>query len=333
MKNILLFFTMLFALIACNSSSADKSAKDSYRPESTGTPYEVFVIATAGEWNGIAGDTLRAVLGQNVEMLNMEEPYFGVKYITKASLNNLIAKHRNLILFNIADSIKTTTITADYDVKSAPQVIVSMTSPSADSLAKYISDNRAQVLEFFDNIEQDRFVARMRKYPAKDLNKLVDSMFNIQISIPTGYLLRNVIGDDFAWISYEMPFASQGIVIYSYPYTEGMVFDSEFMTEKRNQYVSQIPGQLENTFMTTSEYVQPVVEVRTINGTEWIETKGFWDLKNDFMGGPFRSYTTVDKTTNKVITIDTYVFSPKESKGKRNFVKQLEAVVRTIKLK
>ncbi|MFI3268392.1 MAG: DUF4837 family protein [Rikenellaceae bacterium] len=330
MKNLLFLFAVLLAFTACTGSSDE--SKSTYRPESTGSPYEVFVIATASEWNGMAGDTLRTVLGKDIEMLNIEEPHFSVKYITKASLNNLIAKHRNLILFKIADSIPTTTITADYDVKSAPQVIVTMSSPSVDSLAAYLSDNRDAVLRYFDNIEQERFVSRMKKYPAQDVNTLVDSMFNIKISIPKGYLLRNAIDNDFAWISYEMPFASQGIVIYSYPYTEGMEITPEIILEMRNSFVGNIPGQLENTYMTTAEFIQPVYEAKIINGVEWIETKGFWDLKNDFMGGPFRSYTAIDKANNQIICIDTYVFSPKESKGKRNYVKQLEAIVRTVEL-
>ena len=59
-----------------------------------------------------------------------------------------------------------------------------------------------------------------------------------------------------------------------------------------------------------------------LEGRLWVELRGFWDVKNDFMGGPFVSYTTVDTTTQRVFTIDCYVYSPKNHK--RNYMRELE---------
>ena len=53
--------------------------------------------------------------------------------------------------------------------------------------------------------------------------------------------------------------------------------------------------------------------------------RGFWDVANDYMGGPFVSYTTINDATNEVFTIDCYVHSPKY--GKRNFLRPLEHLV------
>ncbi|MDE5851734.1 MAG: DUF4837 family protein, partial [Alistipes sp.] len=49
---------------------------------------------------------------------------------------------------------------------------------------------------------------------------------------------------------------------------------------------------------------------------------GFWDVAGDYMGGPFVSFTTVDTATNRVFTLDAYVYSPKLHK--RNFVRGVE---------
>ncbi len=56
-----------------------------------------------------------------------------------------------------------------------------------------------------------------------------------------------------------------------------------------------------------------------------VEIRGLWDVYNDFMGGPFLSYTFVDEIRNKVITIDSYVYAPKGQK--RIFMKEMEAIL------
>jgi hypothetical protein len=51
-------------------------------------------------------------------------------------------------------------------------------------------------------------------------------------------------------------------------------------------------------------------------------------VHNDFMGGPFISYTFVDPSLERVITLDGYVYNPGDLK--RNFIRQMEAIFHTI---
>ena len=96
----------------------------------------------------------------------------------------------------------------------------------------------------------------------------------------------------------------------------------------------RIPGPSDGSYMATvtripniedDGYVDfvPQRKVLKINGKEWIELRGFWDVEHDFMGGPFVSYTTLHN--GKLLTIDCYVYSPKY--GKRNFLRPLEHLV------
>lgn len=62
-----------------------------------------------------------------------------------------------------------------------------------------------------------------------------------------------------------------------------------------------------------------------ISDRTWAELRGFWDVENDFMGGPFVSYSTLDEATGRVLTIDGYVYSPKLDK--RNFMREVEHLV------
>jgi hypothetical protein len=62
-----------------------------------------------------------------------------------------------------------------------------------------------------------------------------------------------------------------------------------------------------------------------IGDRQWIEMAGLWDVENYFMGGPFVIYTTVNEDTKEVITIDCYIYSPREKK--RNMLRELQQFV------
>ena len=104
----------------------------------------------------------------------------------------------------------------------------------------------------------------------------------------------------------------------------------------RNAFAKRIPGPSAGSYMITVEQIpdaegrsaiplRPLYRTVVVNGREWIEMRGFWDVENDYMGGPFVSYTTINDATNEVFTIDCYVHSPKY--GKRNFLRPLEHLV------
>ncbi len=148
------------------------------------------------------------------------------------------------------------------------------------------------------------------------------------MTVPKGYILAKQ-DSDFIWCRYEYPAASQGFCIYSYPYAGAGSLTPAALTAARNRFVSRIPGPAEGSHMTTSAAFEPDAHPFRLEGRAWIELRGFWDVEGDFMGGPFVSYTTVDAATNRVFTLDCYVYSPKLPK--RNFLRGVEHLLHTVK--
>ena len=73
------------------------------------------------------------------------------------------------------------------------------------------------------------------------------------------------------------------------------------------------------------EYKPPLFDTITdFPGGYAVETRGLWEVENDFMGGPFISYTFIDQENNKVITLDGYVYNPNDVK--KNYLRQLEGI-------
>jgi hypothetical protein len=131
--------------------------------------------------------------------------------------------------------------------------------------------------------------------------------------------------------SFEYPAATQGIAVYSYPYTGEENFKEESLIAQRDNFVKNIPGPSGKSYMTTvKDYYPPTVTYKRINGRLWAEMRGFWNLEGgDFMGGPMLSWSTLDAENNKVVTIDCYVFSPKH--GQRDLVRGLEHLIYSVK--
>ena len=62
-----------------------------------------------------------------------------------------------------------------------------------------------------------------------------------------------------------------------------------------------------------------------------LETRGTWEVKGDFMGGPFLNYLIEDKLNERVLLVEGFVFAP--SKRKRDNIIEIEAIVKSLKFK
>ena len=322
MKKII-FLSALIALVGCDDGRE-------YKKEASGSPYEIVVVAADSVWKGAPGDTLCAILQEDVEMLNQPEPLFDIVHTTPKKFNNILTRHRNIIRMEVDPAVVKTTVDAAYDVDSKPQMILYMRSNNADSLAMYLSMHRTRIQELLNDTEIVRFAARARRFPEQFLADTVKSMFGIDMVIPRGYKLRKSLAPNFMWMSYETPLTSQGIVIYTYPVDTLRQLSVNEIVAQRNAFVAAIPGPSDGSYMTTSSYLPPYIRPIEVNGRTWAEVRGFWDVAGDFMGGPFVSYTTIDKENGRAIVIDEYVYSPKQSKGRRNFIRQMESIVRNV---
>lgn len=323
MKKILL--SIAISIVALFTASCGDSQPK--KNPSQGAPYELYVVCSEPKWKSPLGDTLRAVLLEPVEMLNQKEPQFNVLRVNPQGYDGLILSHKNQLIIKTGAEYTEPSMTAQYDVYAAPQIIVTLSAPTEASLTEYVWANREQLLKIFLMAERDRAIATNKRFNEKNIGREIKKKFGFEMKVPTGYTIRNQ-KDNFMWISYELPQASLGVVIYSYPYTDKSDFTAEKLTVKRNEFTALVPGPVDGSFMTTSSEMAPEMSYQRINGRFWAEMKGFWDVEGDFMGGPFVSFSTLDTKTRRVVTLDCYLYSPKQNK--RNYMKLLEHLIYTV---
>ena len=330
MKRFLSVFIVaaaLVSLVGCKFSSAKKSI--------LGAPYEVVVVCDDQLWDGAVGAELRDLFQTPVEMINQVEPMFDVIHIAPRNFTSIYPSHRNILKVVCSPNATTAVANAEYDVVAAPQIVVTFQGPTVEAMVDYLKENGKSLMRVFEIAERDRTIESAKAYGATNLENDIKRQFGIEIHLLRGYTKRGA-SKDFLWTSLEYPVASQGFFIYTHPFDGKKSITTEALVEARNQFAKRIPGPSEGSYMTTvsripdidgDKYVEfkPERKVVRINGCDWVELRGFWEVEKDFMGGPFVSYTTLDKATNQLITIDCYIYSPKDDK--RNLLRSLEHLI------
>ena len=327
MKRIILLAVLTASLLG-GGCKAFRTLTDQKKPASQGKPYELIVVCNQRLWDGELGDTLRSVLRTPVPYLSQAEPHFDLYRVSEQGFTRMVVQHRNILKVVVDPAAQKSAVAVQYDLEAAPQAVLTLQGPSEKALTAYVSANRDNLIYLLEKTERDRTVDYARRFGATQLEELIRQKFGVEMHIPQGYTLRSE-GDDFLWISYEYPTASQGFFLYQFPYAGAASLSPGALLDARNRFAARIPGPSDGSYMTTSEAYEPDYRMFRLEGRLWAELRGFWDVYGDFMGGPFVSYSTVDTAAGKVFTFDAYVYSPKL--GKRNFMHGVEHLLYTIR--
>lgn len=328
-----LYRIVFAALLVTTLAGCDafRSLTNSKLKSAQGKPYELIIACSQQEWSGEVGDTLRAIFTAPVPYLNQNEPLFDVLRVQERGLTGMIADHRNILKVVVDPSLQQAETAVQYDVTSQPQIILTLQGPNDKALVDYLSENRENLVHVLELAERDRSLKANAAYNNPGIESAIRKTFGVEMKIPKGYMLA-AQQDDFIWARNEYPTASQGFFIYSYPYEGPSSLSPEALLAARNKFAARIPGPSEGSYMTTSDVFEPDYRMFRLEGRLWCELRGFWDVHGDFMGGPFVSYTTVDTVTDRVFTLDCYVFAPDLNKPrKRNYMRGMEHLLYSVR--
>jgi hypothetical protein len=124
---------------------------------------------------------------------------------------------------------------------------------------------------------------------------------------------------------------SNNILVYSFPLLEESKVSENIIAVRNRIGKKHIPGSdPETMYMITEEAFTPRTSETVIAGKKAFETRGKWEVKNDFMAGPFVNYTVVDKKHNRIVVFEGFTYAP--SVNKRAFLFELEAIAKSMKI-
>ncbi len=277
------------------------------------------------------------VIRENIEVeqygLMQNEPIFNLAHITVNNFSDMFKKHRNILIVNIDPKATSTSVESFKDKWSKPQRIIRITSPSKSEFVEKFPSYAQGIIDDYSEAERSRILSVFRPSSKNKVLEKVREVFNLDITIPQGFYVAKT-EPGFMWIRKEVTDYSQGILIISEPYVDKEQFSENSIVARSNRDLKQyIPGESEGTYMAIADdFIVPQwKQIDNFTSEYAVEMRGVWDVENDFMGGPFVSYTFVDPGNNQIITIMGYVYHP--NKKKRNLLRQLEAIIYSVKFR
>lgn len=317
----LLFSICLFEFQACKNGIGGTTM--------TGEPGELLVVINDEHKNTETGDKVCEILREEEIGLTQSEPSFSILLISRNNFSSSFRSYRNVLFLDVNKKYTKPQIQYRKDLWAQHQAYISVGVNNVNELISVMESKHENFLEYYIQAEIDRYQQLYKQANNQIVEKAIKKQFNLNMSVPNGFNV-NKITDDFMWISLESKVHSQGLIIYERPYTDTSQFNKSNLLNYRDSIVKvHIPGPSAGSYMTT-EYIIPVHESigRYINDDYTIELRGKWRVENDFMAGPFTNYTFCNPEKNKLITVEGYVYYP--NKEKRNFMRQLQAICRSI---
>lgn len=330
LKNCSILLLLPLLIISCiKNPGSNGSSTNSSLPNVTGSSGEVLVVMENNLWKSDGGNDLREALEQEYPALPQPEPLFDVIHITSGAFDNLFKMHRSIVITDVSSVHKTAEIKYFENSWAKPQIVVKLLAPDPESLNKLIAS------------QKDQLIYNLQKYDRKRLADLYGSTrdigiksilgkFRINLAVPRGYNI-DINTEDFVSLSIETSETSQVLFIYRYPFFDKNDLTTERLIDKRNEFLKKYTvGSRAGSFMTTATLFPPMVFDLKHNGSDFVEVRGLWELHKGFMGGPFISHSTLDSLSNKIITVEGYVYNPNNKK--RNLMRQMEAIVYSFEL-
>lgn len=317
----LLVLLLFFGSQSCNYSKSNLT-------HSLGKTLELLVVTDNKEqWNSRMGTSIKDFFGQVIIGLPQAEPMFDIFYVPQEAFGDIYKPNHLIFIADINHKLKEPIVETKRDLWAKPQRVVKISAPDIDSFLQIFDEQKEGIMELYQQLERERILKFFKTSEAKKVKNILNNAFKIDMVFPTGFVVAKRVEDNFVWIRKETNTVSQGVLIHTFDYTNANVFELQSIIARRNSLTKlHIPGPIDNSYMKVADEVIEV-ESKEINFKDMyaIEARGLWDVYNDFMGGPFLSYTFVDETKNKVITIDSYVYAPKDKK--RIYMKEVEAIL------
>lgn len=329
MKKGLTIVALLLFFASC------KDAKESFvLSNSVGKSNHLLVVTEASDWSGQIGKNLRLFLGELVVGLPQAETMFNVTQIAPKGFGSMMNKYRNVLVAQVS-SKESFLVKNDFYAK--PQTIIYVTAKDKAGLEAQLEKHKEEIVKTFRDSDikhiQDRFY---KKRVDDSKYKTLDSL-GLSLTIPQDFrYVKDSLG--FLWLRQHLMSGiargdgTSNILVYSIPLKEDFDFDvsNNIIINRNLMGEKHIPGSREGMYMITEAAFTPETLETVVDSKKTYETRGKWEMKNDFMAGPFINYTVLDKANNRLIVVEGFTYAP--SVNKRDFIFELEAIAKTLKI-
>lgn len=302
-------------------------------PTSNGKTNKILVVTKGVDWQGALGDEIRRVFGEHQVGLPQPETLLSVGQVDPSGFSGFMRNAKAILILQEGEKEG---ISVENNKYADPQVIVYGIAKNKEGLKNLIKNRGKEIINIFKS-EDIKFTQRIFKKERVDETKFKTIQnLDITVDIPKRYRLVEDTGE-FLWLRQHLKSGiargdgTNNILIYSVPLQDENTVADNITAVRDTIGKKHIPGSKEGMYMITEQAYTPFTFESEIDGKKAYETRGKWEVKNDFMAGPFINYTIIDKKNNRLVIFEGFTYAP--SVNKRDFLFELEAIAKSMKIK
>ena len=325
MKKIFSVFVLSILLVSCVGN--DKMILK----ESIGRINKVMVVAKISDWTGDVGQEVRNSFGELMVGLPQAEPILSVSQVAPSGFSSMMKASRNILVISEGEK---SNFSVKRNVYAKPQTIIYVQGKDDKEIIEILQNRKEEIRKTFLDSDIAFTQGIFKKDASKQKYKTLEQL-GLSMTIPNKF---NTVDDtgDFLWLRNHLTSGiaktgSNNILVYSVPLVDKTTVADSIVSVRNAIGKKYIPGSdPEKMYMITEEAYTPFTFDATIDGKKAYETRGKWEVKNDFMAGPFLNYTVLDEANNRLIVVEGFTYAP--SVNKRAFVFELEAIAKSLKI-
>jgi hypothetical protein len=296
---------------------------------SSGKINNLSVVVDNDLWESAIGESIRNILGEEVYGLPQAEPLFTLRQMPTVVFTDFAKRNRTVL--KIEKGSDKTSDTKYYENPFAiPQKLVLITGATNTEIIEQLKSNSAKIIAAFKAEE----IKERQKQISKSLHTTsnLQSKLGVSLRFPSAYRVAKE-DENFFWLRRDIRTGSLDLLVYELP-MDAIVSGDDVIDDiiKMRDSIGKkyIPGPVEGTYMTTEDAYTPFIRSMILDNKPTIETKSLWEVNNAFMSGPFINYVITDEINDRIIVIEGFAYAP--SVSKRDYVFELEAIIKSIKI-
>lgn len=297
-------------------------------PSSGGTTNMLTIVSDDSLWNGEVGDATRTIFAAPVYGLPQEEPIFSLKQMKPKAFHDFVKKSRTFVELKKGAPKGIKFI---KDIYASPQLGIVVSGENNEELISVLKENTRLMIDKVKGVEVAHKVEEMAKNQL-DTDEISD-VFGIDLAVLFSYRIAKKT-KDFVWFRKDIKNGDMNLMIYEVPYgtiKKDSLAINNIVKLRDSIGKTHIPGESKGSYMITEKAFSPYLGTTIIDGKSVLETRGVWDVKNDYMAGPFINYIIDDKKNNRQLILEGFTYAPQIAK--RDYMFELESMIRSIIIK
>ena len=315
MKKVILIAALLF--ISCNDGTKIVLA-------SSGNLNEISIVVEDQLWEGSVGKALTNILSKPIYGLPQQEPLFKLRQIPPRVFSGFVTKSRTIIIIENNKQKHTRLLLNKY---ASPQTVIVVSGMTSREIIEELKKHSKKII---NNIKEAEIKEKQRRI-RKSLNssQVLDSIFKIKLNYPSIYRVA-AVDRNFVWLRKDIKSGSVNLSVFQTPLKTNRLNTEKIIIIRDSVSKQKIPGPTKETYMSTETQYKPVLVPTKIRKYKGLEVRGLWEVKKQFMGGPFINFSVVDSINNRILFFDGFVYSPGTEKA--SYIFEIEAIIKSLKI-